>query len=86
MTKDDKIMAIEDGKVIGYWSCFGGVEVRKIEYTPDGAMFWVKANAWNGKPSYHVTKVVEQYTTDGTHGDHIRLFGKRLYLDDCIRA
>ena len=82
MSKKD---IIEANNVIGYWSCLGGVEVRKIDYTPDGIMFYIKANAWYGHPTYHKTKVIEQYTVDGTHRDHVRIYNQRLYLDDCIR-
>lgn len=85
MTREYKVSTIEESRVIGYWSCLGGVEVRKIDYTPDGIMFWIKANAWCSKPTYHRTKVIEQYTSDGAHRDHVKIYNQRLYLDDCLR-
>lgn len=86
MTRQDKIDSIENSEILGYWSCLGGVEVRKIDYTPDGIMFYIKANAWYGKPTYHITKVIEQFTCDGPHRDHVRIYNRRLYLDECLRA
>ena len=77
---------IENSPVIGYWSCLGGVEVRKIEYTPEGILFWIKANAWCGKPTYHIRKVIEQFSNDGPHRDNVRVYNHRLYLDECLRA
>lgn len=86
MTNAEKIRIIESAPVIGYWSCLGGVEVRFIDYTPDGIMCYVKANAWCGKPTYHIRKVSEQYTNDGRHRDNIKIYNQRLYLDECLRA
>lgn len=86
MTHKEKREIIESLPIIGYWSVLGGVEVRKIEYTPDGIMFWVKANAWSSSPTYHIRKVTEQYTVDERHPDNIRVYNQRLYLHDCLRA
>lgn len=85
MTRQAKKDKIEGSKIIGYWSCLGGVEVRDIQYTPEGIIFYIKANAWYGKPTYHKTKVIEQFTTDGSHRDHVRVYNQRLYLDECLR-
>ena len=76
---------IDSMKTIAFWGDFGGIEVKSIQYTPDGIMFYIKAGTMCSVPTYHRTKVIEQYTVDGAHSDHIRLFGKRLYLKDCIR-
>lgn len=86
MSNAEKIRIIENSPIIGYWSCLGGVEVRFIDYTADGIMFYVKANAWNGKPSYHIRKVKEQWENGDRHKDHIVIYNQRLYLDECLRA
>ena len=77
---------IDKNEVVAYWTECGGVEVYDIEYTPDGIMFYVKANTLTSKPTYHRTKVIEKYTVDGAHDDHIRIYNKRLYLKDCLRT
>lgn len=86
MNNAEKKNIIENSPVIGYWSCLGGVEVRKIEHTPDGIIFYIKANAWYGEPTYHTRKVIEQYSSDGMHRDNVRVYNRRLYLDECLRA
>lgn len=87
MTKQAKKEIVESNPVIGYWyEGLNGHEVHKIEYTPDGIMFYIKANVGCSNSTYHKRKVIEQYTVDGSHKDHIRLFGRRLYLKDCLRA
>ncbi len=82
MTTKEKMEIIENSPIIGYWSEMGGVEVRKIEDTIDGIKLYIKANAWYGKPSYHTRTVTfeRRYKRE-----HIRLFHRRLYLDECIR-
>ena len=85
MVKAEKA-ELENKDTIAYWSALGGVEVKQIDYTPDGVMFYVIANAWNGKHSYHKCKLLEHRTTDGNHKDHITVRGVRLYLYDCLRA
>lgn len=77
---------IDSSELIAYWTDCGGVEVYDIEHTPDGIMFYVKACTMSSKPTYHRTKVIEQYTIDGAHADHIRIYNRRLYLKDCLRA
>lgn len=87
MTTQRKREIIENSPVIAYWyEGLNGHEVHKIEETPDGIIFYIKANVGCSNPSYHKRKVVEQCTIDGMHKDHIRLFGRRYYLHDCLRA
>ena len=87
MTRQTKKEIIESSPVIGYWyEGLNGHEVHKIEETPDGIMFYIKANVGCSNPTYHVRKLIEQFTVDGSHRDHIRLFGRRYYLDECLRA
>lgn len=86
MTREEKKSIIENSSILGYWSSLGGVEVRKIEDTPDGIKFYVKANAWYGCPTYHIRKVSTQFSNDGAHKDNIKVYNQRLYLDECLRA
>lgn len=86
MTREEKKSIIENSSILGYWSSLGGVEVRKIEDTPDGIKFYVKANAWYGRPTYHIRKVSTQFSNDGAHKDNIKVYNQRLYLDECLRA
>lgn len=84
MGKYEKQALIESMPIIGYWSCLGGVEVRHIEDSIDGTRLYVKANAWHGKPSYHILKVLSRFTQTDTV-NYISLFGYHLRLDECIR-
>ena len=77
---------IDAMETIAYWYDMGGIEVKDIQHMPDGIMFYIKAGTMCSVPTYHRTKVIEQYTVDGAHADHIRLFGRRFYLRDCLRA
>lgn len=86
MTGQVKREIIESNEVIGYWEDgLAGIEVHKIDYTPDGIIFYIKTVGY-GEPTYHIRKVVEQYTIDGSHQDYIRLGSRRWYLKDCIKV
>ena len=78
MNNKEKEILIEKEPIIGYWSLYGGVEVRKIEFGIVDRM-WIKANAWYGKPSYRMVKI---YYGDR---DYIMFDGNKLYLDECIK-
>ena len=86
MTAKEKREIIDNSPVLGYWSNLGGVEVRKIEDTPNGIMFYVKANVQSNKPTYHIRKVSIRWSNDGAHQDNIKVYNQRLYLADCLRA
>lgn len=85
MTREEKRKIIDGSPILGYWLNLGGVEVRKIDYTPDGIMFYIKANV-QGQATYHRRKVSEQYSNDGAHKDNIKVYNQRLYIKDCLRA
>ena len=86
MTRTEKAALIDSMPVVAYWvDGLNGTEVRKIEYCPDGILFYIKDNVGCSNPSYHILKVVEKDTIDGGHSDYIRLGRRRLYLKDCIR-
>lgn len=86
MTREEKKELINSSPVVGYWNRFGGVEVRKIEHTPDGIMFYIKANVQCSEPTYHIRKVSEQYSNDGAHSDNVKIYNHRLYIRDCLRV
>lgn len=69
-----------DRPTIAYYSGFGGLEVKHIEYGIDDHVYLV-AGAWNGKKSYHRLKICY-----GTKSVYVRLFGQRYPLSEFIRA
>ena len=78
MTMHEKAALIEQEPILGYWSTYGGIEVHKIEYGIEDRL-WIKANAWYGKPKYHMLRI---YYGDR---DYIVFDGHKLYLDECIK-
>lgn len=85
MTREEKRKIIDNSPMLGYWDRLGGVEVHKIDYTPDGIIFYIKANV-QGQATYHRRKVSEQYSNDGAHGDNVKIYNQRLYIRDCLKA
>lgn len=69
-----------DYPTVAYYSGFGGLEVKFIEYGTDDYVYLV-AGAWNGKKSYHRLKICY-----GTKSAYIRLFGHRCPLSEFIRT
>lgn len=69
-----------DRPTVAYYSGFGGLEVKHIEYDTDDYVYLV-TSAWNGRKSYHRLKI--HY---GMKSDYIRLFGRRCPLSEFIRA
>lgn len=62
-----------------YYSGFGGLELKKIEYGIDDYIYCV-SGAWAAKKSYHKLKVYY-----GNKSDYLILHGYRIPLADCIR-
>lgn len=63
-------------KTVGYWSDGGGVEVKGIEYgINDYAIIYIRL-----KKSVHRVKI--------NYGirEYIRIYGRRLYFNECLRA
>ena len=79
MTNAEK-KAIIDKEYFAYYSGFGGVELKDIEYGIDDSITFV-AGAWCSHKSVHRSKVY--YSPGGR--DYIRYRGYRIYLDECIR-
>lgn len=62
-------------KSIAYYSGFGGLEIKKIEYGIDDYLYAV-SGAWSSKKSYHKLKIYD--------GNYIKLHGYKIPLDECI--
>lgn len=66
-------------KSIAYYSGFGGLELKKVEYGIDNYIYCV-SGAWCGKKSYHKLKVYY-----GNDSDYMMLHGYKIPLNECIR-
>ena len=62
-----------------YYSGFGGLELKKIEYGIEDYIYCV-SGAWTGKKSYHKLKVYYD-----NNGSYLKLHGYKIPLSDCIR-
>ena len=62
-----------------YYSGFGGLEFKKIEYGIENYIYCV-SGAWTGKKSYHKLKVY-----NNNNGSYFKLHGYKIPLSDCIR-
>ena len=69
----------QSNATIAYYSGFGGLEVKHIEYGTDD-YFYIVAGAWNGKRTYHKLKV--HYGKN----DYILFHGYRCAISDFIKA
>ena len=69
----------QNNAAIAYYSGFGGLEVKHIEYGIEDYLYIV-AGAWNGNRTYHKLKV--------HYGkcDYILFHGHRCRLDEFIRS
>ena len=65
-----------------YYSGFGGLEFKKIEYGIEDYIYCV-SGAWTGKPEYHKLKIKCDLTGNGN--DYIMLHGYKVPLNECIR-
>lgn len=61
-----------------YYSGFGGLEFKKIEYGIDDYIYCV-SGAWTSKKGYHKLKVYNTATSS-----YVKLHGYRVSLNDCI--
>lgn len=76
MTK--KEICLENNS-FAYYSGFGGLEFKKIEYGINDYVYCV-SGAWTGKPKYHKLKVYYD-----EHNSYVRLHGYKVSFNDCIR-
>lgn len=80
MTKKEICM---NNKSFAYYSGFGGVEAKEIEYGIDDYLYCV-SNAWYGGQNgnrYHKLKIY----TDLKGNMFVRLYGEKLSFDEFIR-
>lgn len=68
-----------NNKSFAYYSGFGGLELKHIEYGIEDYIYCV-SGAWTGKPKYHRLKI---YYSNGT--EYIKLHGYSIPLNECIR-
>lgn len=69
----------ENNESFAYYSGFGGLEFKKIEYGIEDYMYCV-SGAWTDKKEYHKLKV---YYAD--NGDYVKLHGTKVPLNECIK-
>lgn len=67
-------------KSFAYYSGFGGLEMKHIEYGIDDYVFCV-SGAWTSKKSYHKLKLY----SDNNGESYMKLHGYKIPLSDCIR-
>ena len=63
-----------------YYSGFGGLELKHIEYGIEDYIYCV-SGAWSSKKSYHKLKV----HSDNDGDMFIKLHGYKVPLNECIR-
>lgn len=67
-------------KSFAYYSGFGGLEFKKIEYGIEDYIYCI-SGAWRSKKSYHKLKIY----TDKNGNEFLKLHGYKIQLDECIR-
>lgn len=67
-------------KSFAYYSGFGGLELKHIEYGIEDYIYCV-SGAWCSKKSYHKLKVY--YDRNGNN--YLKLHGYKIPLNECIR-
>ena len=63
-----------------YYSGFGGLEFKKIEYGINDFIYCV-SGAWGGKKSYHKLKINHTITGNA----FVTLHGYRIPLNECLK-
>ena len=71
-----------DKPALGYWSEFNGVEIKEIGNGVNDYIICV-SGAWGKRESKAVHKVTIHYSPTGCA--YIRIYGRRLYLDEAIK-
>ena len=78
MTREEKKAIIEQ-KAVGYWTDFGGVEVKNFEYGIEDYLTCVSF-ASTDTPKVHYLKI--KCTRGGRF--YVIVYGHQLYLDECL--
>ena len=76
MTKKEICLS---NKTFAYYSGFGGIEFKEIEYDIDDYIYCV-SGTWVGAPEYHKLKIY--YDDDNSY---IKLYGYKILLNECLR-
>lgn len=69
------------GRAAAYISAFCGIEIFKIDYTPDGDSVYYTAGSWTGHATAHRARIY--YTRSGD--PYFLHRGTRLKFADAIR-
>ena len=77
MTKKE---VCENNESFAYYSGFGGLELKHIEYGIEDYIYCV-SGSWTSKKSYHKLKI----NTDAKGNSYIKLHGYKIPMDECIR-
>lgn len=67
-------------KAFAYYSGFGGLELKKIEYGIDDYIIYTDG-AFTGKKTAHKSKVYND-----SNGAYFRYYNNKIRFSDCIRA
>lgn len=68
---------------IAYYSGLNGLEVKRLEFTPEPRVLCVSGCWHGGKAAQQAHRVSINYTRAGRA--YFRVYGRRVYLDECIR-
>jgi hypothetical protein len=68
-----------ENKSFAYYSGFGGLELKHIEYGVEDYIYCV-SGAWCSKKGYHKLKIYYD-----ENGGYIKLNGCKIPLNECIR-
>lgn len=68
---------------IAYYSGLNGLEIKYVDYTPDGDYVYCVSGAWGGAKSYHRCKV---YYPASWAAPFFRVHGYRVSVADCVRV
>lgn len=79
MTREEKRATIT-APAIAYYSGFGGIEIKSIEYGLDDHIIFV-AGAWCSNKTAHRARVYYE-----TETPYFKYNGNRIPLDECIRV
>jgi hypothetical protein len=70
----------ENNKSFAYFSGWGGIEFKYIEYGIEDYIYCI-SNAWHSPKKYHKCKIYSN-----NNGDmYIKINGIRIYLNECIK-
>lgn len=78
MKKEEKLKVMQE-KSVGYFSGFGGLEVKSIAYGVEDCVVFV-VGAWTGRPEVHTARI--HYETERAYFNYR---GTRVHFDEVLR-